>query len=153
MLTAEAKAHGHTPHRLKWRLVGLVHRAEAREQAYRDGECGIEHWFNYFQAVAAFPQMAVPGNNAPPRSAADETVKRRLRVCLLLAHNWANPDAPRRSYELIAREVFPRFQGHHHPTLDAAGRARVAREALAADQAQQWTQRGNVTRRKSPARH
>src|SRR5271166_5079457 len=55
VLTAEAKAHGHTPHRSKWRLVGLVHCAETREQAYRDVEYGIEHWFDYFQAVAAFP--------------------------------------------------------------------------------------------------
>src|SRR5271165_1672187 len=63
LLSAEPKAHGHTPHRSKWRLVGLVHCAETREQAYRDVEYGIEHWFDYFQAVAAFPQMAVPGKN------------------------------------------------------------------------------------------
>ena len=30
---------------------------------------------------------------------------------LMLAHNWANFDATRKSYDLIARNVFPRWQG------------------------------------------
>jgi limonene 1,2-monooxygenase len=51
---------------------------------------------------------------------------------LLLAHNWANPAATLRSYELIAREVMPRFQGHAHPTIEAAQRAEAARPELAA---------------------
>ena len=40
-----------------------MHIAETKEQAYKDVEYGIEHWFNYFQQVAAFPQMAVGGDN------------------------------------------------------------------------------------------
>jgi hypothetical protein len=55
---------------------------------------------------------------------------------LLLAHNWANPAATQRSYELIAREVMPQFQGHAQATLDAARRAKDVRENLAAAQAQ-----------------
>ena len=43
----------------KWRLVGLMHIADTKEQAYREVEYGIVQWFNYFQHVAAFPQMAV----------------------------------------------------------------------------------------------
>jgi limonene 1,2-monooxygenase len=50
---------------------------------------------------------------------------------LMLAHNWANFDATRRSYVLIARHVFPHFQGHHASTMQAAERARAARPALA----------------------
>ena len=42
-----------------WRLVGLMHIADTKEQAYRDVEYGIVQWFNYFQHVAAFPQMSV----------------------------------------------------------------------------------------------
>ena len=30
---------------------------------------------------------------------------------LMMAHEWANPEATRRSYELFARYVMPRFQG------------------------------------------
>ena len=37
-------------------LSGLCHVAETKEQAYRDVEYGIEHWFRYFQQVAAFPR-------------------------------------------------------------------------------------------------
>src|SRR5215470_20366091 len=42
-----------------WRLVGLMHLAESREQAYKDVEHGMLQWFDYFQHTAAFPQMAV----------------------------------------------------------------------------------------------
>ena len=62
-MEAEAAPHGTRVDRSKWRLVGLVHIADTMEQAYRDVEYGIEQWFHYFQAVAAFPQMAVPGDN------------------------------------------------------------------------------------------
>ena len=43
---------------------------------------------------------------------------------LCLAHEWANPEATRRSYELIAQRVFPEFQGHAAATRDAKERAR-----------------------------
>ena len=46
---------------------------------------------------------------------------------LLMAHEWANPAATRRSYELIAQHVMPRFQGHSQPSFDAAARAATAR--------------------------
>jgi limonene 1,2-monooxygenase len=32
----------------------MMHIAETKEQAYKNVEFGIEHWFNYFQKVAAF---------------------------------------------------------------------------------------------------
>jgi limonene 1,2-monooxygenase len=62
--------------RNKWRLVGMVHCAETMDQAYRDVEYGMAHWFDYFQAVAAFPQMAVPGSNVK------EMISLRQRVRL-----------------------------------------------------------------------
>jgi limonene 1,2-monooxygenase len=139
--------------RAKWRLVGLVHCADTVEQAYRDVEYGIEQWFDYFQAVAAFPQMAVPGNNVkemisfvndsgfgaigtPDMVTAqiDRLWKQSnggFGAYLMLAHNWANFDATRRSYDLVARHVFPRFQGQHASTMAAAQRARAARPELA----------------------
>ena len=47
---------------------------------------------------------------------------------LCLAHEWANPEATKRSYELIAQRVFPEFQGQavQHPRRKA--RARDGRE-------------------------
>ena len=153
VMKAEASAHGKTVDRSKWRLVGPMHIAETVEQAYRDVEFGIEHWFTYFQSVAAFPQMAMQGNNAremidfinesgvgvvgtPEMAAAQidrlwQQSSGGFGAYLLLAHNWANFDATRRSYDLLARHVFPRFQGHAQSTLDAAARARAARPELA----------------------
>jgi len=151
-----AARHGRTVDRSKWRLVGLVHCAETEEQAYRDVEYGIEQWFRYFQAVAAFPQMSVPGNSVremiafvnesgfgaigTPEMAAAQ-VERLVGqsnggfgAYLMLAHEWANPEATRRSYDLVARAVMPRFQGQARATLDAADRARAVRTELADQQ-------------------
>ena len=153
VLEEQARRHNKAVDRSKWRLVGLVHCAETMEQAYRDVEYGIEQWFNYFQAVAAFPQMSMPGTNVremvsfindsgfgaigtPDMCTAQiERLQSQSNggfgAYLLLAHNWANQQATLRSYELIARHVMPRFQGHDQPTLGAARRAEAARPALA----------------------
>lgn len=149
----EARHHGHIPDRSKWRLVGLCHIAESAEQARRDVEYGIEHWFNYFQEIAAFPQMSMPGQNAKEmidfindsgfgaigtpemcRAQIDRLWKQSnggFGAYLMLAHNWANFDATKRSYDLIAREVFPHFQGQHLSTMNAAMRAQKLRPELA----------------------
>ncbi len=153
VLEEQAQRHGKAVDRSKWRLVGLVHCAETMEQAYRDVEYGIEQWFNYFQAVAAFPQMAMPGSNVremiafindsgfgaigtPDMCTAQiERLQAQSNggfgAYLMLGHNWADQQATLRSYELVARHVMPRFQGHHHATIHAAERAQAARPALA----------------------
>jgi limonene 1,2-monooxygenase len=142
--------------RSAWRLVGLVHLAETREQAYQDVEHGILQWFDYFQNTAAFPQMAV-GDGTSARQCIDfvnqsglgaigtpdDAVAQLDRLVaqsnggfgafLHLAHDWAAPAARRRSYELFARHVAPRFQGQYQSTTDARARARAARPALAND--------------------
>ena len=50
---------------------------------------------------------------------------------MCLAHEWANPEATKRSFELIAQRVFPEFQGHASATLDSKELARAGRERLA----------------------
>ncbi|MFI5952243.1 LLM class flavin-dependent oxidoreductase [Cryptosporangium sp. NPDC051539] len=144
------------PDRSGWRLVGLMHIAETREQAYRDVEYGIEHWFTYFQKVAAFPQMDV-GSSADVKGMIDfineagigaigtvEDAKAQVRklrdqaggfgAFLLLGHEWANPQATKRSFELIAQQVFPEFQGQAQSTLAAKDRATGTRQAHAQTQ-------------------
>ena len=138
--------------RNKWRLVGLVHCAESIDQACRDVEYGIAQWFEYFQAVAAFPQMTMPGNNVKEmisfindsgfgaigtpdmvNAQIDRLWKQSqggFGAYLTLAHNWANFDATRKSYELMARHVHPVWQGQQ-ATQGAADRARAARPELA----------------------
>ncbi|KUI44428.1 monooxygenase [Mycobacterium sp. IS-1590] len=150
-----AAAFGTTVDRRNWSLVCPMHIAETEEQARADVRFGIEHWYRYFQKVAAFPQMEVPGENI------DEVVdiingagagvigtpeQARAQVqrlwdqsggfgCMLqMGHEWANPAATRRSAELFAAEVIPHFQGQAQPTLDAAARARDVRQELAQTQ-------------------
>lgn len=154
-----AKTHGQTVSRDDWRLVGLMHVAETRAQAYRDVEHGIEQWFRYFQKVAAFPQMAVAGGDVKEMvefineagigaiGTPDDARKQVQRLkdqsggfgaMLLLSHEWANPEATRRSYELIAQHVMPQFQGegttHADATLQAKERARSTRDGHAQSQ-------------------
>jgi len=148
----EARVHGKTIDRAKWRLVGMVHIAETMEQAYRDVEYGIEQYFHYMQKVVAVPQFNLPGNNikemidlvndtglgaigTPEMCTAQ--IHRLMKqsnggfgAYLLMAHNWANTAATHKSYELIARHVMPHFQGQHMPTVDATARAIEARPGL-----------------------
>ncbi len=141
-----AQAYGQTVDREKWRLVGLVHAAETREQAYKDVEYGIEQWFRYFEGVAAFPQMGIEGDHALREmvefvntsgvgaigtweDVAAQVEKLTTQsnggfgAYLMLAHEWANPEATKRSYELVAQHVMPLFQGQAQPTIDARARA------------------------------
>ena len=57
-----AAAFGTRVDRNNWTLVGPFHVAETDEQARADVRFGIEPWFRYFQKVAAFPQMTIPGD-------------------------------------------------------------------------------------------
>jgi limonene 1,2-monooxygenase len=156
VMEERAAAFGTTVDRAKWRLVGLMHVAETREQAYKDVEHGIEQWFRYFQKVAAFPQMAVEGGDIKEMidfineagvgaigtvEDAAAQVERLVGqsnggfgAMLLLAHEWADPAATRRSFELIAQHVMPRFQGQAQPTLDARARASEVRTGHADQQ-------------------
>jgi limonene 1,2-monooxygenase len=144
-----------TVDRADWRLVGLMHVAETREQAYRDVEYGIEQWFRYFQKVAAFPQMGVEGGdlkemidfiNEAGIGAIGTVEDARVQVqrlvdqsggfgaMLLLAHEWANPQATHRSFELIAQHVLPEFQGQSWSTRNAKQRAMDTRSGHAEQQ-------------------
>lgn len=150
-----AAAFGTTVDRNNWSLVGPFHVAETDAQARAEVRYGIESWFNYFQKVAAFPQMTMPGDTVdgmidtinelgagvigtPERARAQ--VQRLwdqsggFGSMLQMAADWANPAATRRSAELFAEEVMPHFQGQAQPTLDAAARAGQVRDELAQTQ-------------------
>jgi limonene 1,2-monooxygenase len=154
VMEERAAHYGVTVDRAKWRLVGLMHLAKTREQAYKEVEHGIADWFDYFQHTAAFPQMAV-GDGTNVREFIDfvnesglgtigtpddagEQIERLVKqsnggfgAYLQLAHDWADPEAKFRSYELFARHVMPAFQGQGHATVEAKNRARAARPELA----------------------
>jgi limonene 1,2-monooxygenase len=110
-----------------------MHIAETREQAYRDVEYGIDAWFDYLQHVAAVPHFEPVGATLRERidwvneagvgviGTPEDAVRQIQNLVdqskggfgcyLMMAHEWARPDATRRHYELFANEVAPRFQG------------------------------------------
>ncbi len=122
---------GQAADRRSWRLVAPVHVAETKEQAYADVEFGLAAWVDYFQRVAALPlapDTTVARELADAMNASgfavigtpDDVAAQieRLReqsggfgTFLCMGHDWADRAATHRSYELLAREVFPRFQG------------------------------------------
>jgi limonene 1,2-monooxygenase len=134
--------------RANWRLVGPMHIAETREQARADVAFGLRKWLYYFTDVAALP-MAVD-TDADPVDALiatglavvgtpDDAIAQIERLekqsggfgCYLsLDHNWADWDKKQRSYELLARYVFPRFQGSNINREQSLGWARDNRPAF-----------------------
>ena len=124
----QAREHGQVMDRNAWRLVGPMHIAETREQAIEDVRFGLDKWIYYFREIANLP--LVPEGDDPVKAMMDtgmavigtpEDAARRIQqlveessgfgAFLLMDHNWAKWDAKRRSYELMARYVFPQFQG------------------------------------------
>jgi limonene 1,2-monooxygenase len=111
-----------------WRLVGPMHVAETREQARADVRFGLHKWLGYFREVAALPVapdegkdpvdamiesgMAVIGTPDDAVAQVDRLMKQSggFGAFLLMDNNWASWDAKRKSYEMIARYVAPRFQ-------------------------------------------
>ncbi|MSO65885.1 MAG: LLM class flavin-dependent oxidoreductase [Alphaproteobacteria bacterium] len=132
-----AARHGHTMNREQWRMVGLVHVAETREQAFEDVKFGLPAWVQYFEDVATLP-MVPPDRKGEPAEfltsigravigTPDDCIRQIEKLeqasggfgCFLITdHNWAPFAAKLRSYEMVARYVFPRFQGlntqRHH---------------------------------------
>lgn len=139
---------GQTVDRNAWRLTAPMHVAETREKARENVKFGLEKWLYYFQEVAALP--LAPGGSVD--NAIDALIASGLAVigdpddaiaqlerlekqsggygCFLqLAHNWADFPETKRSYELIARYVMPRFQaanGQREASLDWARKNRPA---------------------------
>ncbi|HEY2601035.1 MAG TPA: LLM class flavin-dependent oxidoreductase [Thermoleophilaceae bacterium] len=132
VMEEQAAEHGATVTRDKWRLAGPMHIAETREQAYSDVEYGLLDWAIYFQRVGAVPQLQIEGSTTRELidvfnegglgviGTPDDAIAQIARLeeqsegfgCyLLIGHDWANPAATDRSYELFARWVMPEFQG------------------------------------------
>ena len=128
----QALEHGMTADRRNWRLVGPVHIAETREKARENVKFGIQNWLHYFAYVGHLPLAATGEGDVESDIDAlidaeiavigtpDDLEKQITRlneksggfgVFLDMAHNWADFEQTKRSYELIARYVVPRFSG------------------------------------------
>ena len=120
-----AAANGRKMDPEKLRLVGPVHIAETREQAFANVKFGFHKWQDYFAGLSA-----VAGREGMSNQTVEDAVKqgtivvgtpddaiaqiRRLQQkqgefgCFLqLAHNWADFEATKKSYELWQRHVTP----------------------------------------------
>jgi len=124
----QANQHGKSADRRNWRLVTLLHIAETREQARENVRFGLEPFAQYFRDVGTFP-IVPPGigdayewlieNKAACIGTPDDAIayietllegSGGFGVITELAHNWANWEATKRHYELMARYVHPHFQ-------------------------------------------
>jgi limonene 1,2-monooxygenase len=123
-----ARANGHVPDRKNWRVVGMFHIADTREEARRNVQFGVQSFANYFRDVATFP--IIPPDVPDPTDWLIETgtgcigtpddaiayIERLIAgsggfgVICELAQNWADWGATKRHYELMARFVHPHFQ-------------------------------------------
>lgn len=122
---------GSTIDRRNWRLVAPIHVAPSREQAYEEVRFGLAEWVDYFQRVAALPLapatddateladsmnasgfavIGTPDDVAEQIERLDEQ-SGGFGAFLSMGHDWADREATKRSYALLAREVFPRYQG------------------------------------------
>src|SRR5689334_24584644 len=137
----QARLNGLVPDRNKWRLVTLMHVAETREKAKENVQFGLHAFRDYFTDVATFP--IVPGDIADPYTFLIESgaacigtpddaiayIENLLKgsggfgAIMELAHNWADWDATKRHYELMARYVHAHFQKSFAPRVDAYGHA------------------------------
>jgi limonene 1,2-monooxygenase len=120
---------GKSADRSRWRIVTFAHVAETREKARADMAYGLADFNRYFNEVATFPivppDIKDPLNHLIDTGLAcigtpDDCISHFERLwkgsnggmgaILLLAHNWADWEATKRSYELMARYVHPHFQ-------------------------------------------
>lgn len=125
-----AAARGAVMDRSRLRVVGPVHLAATREQAFENVKFGLRRWIEYFTLFnpaavgdafqADDPAAAlVEAGWAVIGTPADAIAQiERLQVqsggfgCFLqLAHNWADWEQTQKSYELFARHVTSHFRG------------------------------------------
>ena len=109
-------------------VVTLIHVAETREKARENVRFGLDAFRDYFSDVGTFP--IVPADIKDPYAFLVESgagcigtpddaiayIENLLKgsggfgAIMELAHNWADWEATKRHYELMARFVHPHFQ-------------------------------------------
>jgi limonene 1,2-monooxygenase len=142
-----AAQHGSTVDRKHWRVMMSWHLAETREQARNEAVDGLQRWNNEYNVhvlgrpgavhtadkwelldqVAGGPGAAGGGTSVV--GTPDDLVAaiRNLQqltggfgVVLGFAHDWANPEATARSWDLVARYVVPALNGYVRPLQASA---------------------------------
>jgi limonene 1,2-monooxygenase len=150
-----AAQHGQTMNPKQLRLVAPMHLADTREQARADVGKGLGRWCEYFDRVAPKGMGGLVGRGDPvdlltssgravigTPDDAIAMVGRLLKkqgefgVLLLQAHNWAEWESTKRSYELYARFVMPHFTGVNRIREQSFGNLRKDFDAIDAERQQ-----------------
>lgn len=154
-----ASRSGRTVDRQNWRVLLSFHVAESREQAAEEAKRGLFRWHNDYTVgtlmrpgAEAFktPEDAVKQTAFVEGSAAvigtpDDLIASIRQIYEItggfgtvvgFVHDWANPEATRRSWDLVARHVIPEINGYlrayresqayvieHRESFDRAGQA------------------------------
>lgn len=129
-----AEKHGQVVDRANWRIIFNFHVAPTREEAKRDVEHGLLAWHNeynvgtlqrpglepFVSTAEAIQHYASPGNSAGVIGTPDDLIEniRSIQeisggfgVMVGFVSDWANPEATRRSWDLVARHVMPEVNG------------------------------------------
>lgn len=132
-----AAERGETMDRSCLRLVGPMHLAETREKAIENVQFGLTKWVDYFSTInpmAAGDDMTgdpIEGMIKSGRAVIgtpDDAIEMIERLdaqsggfgCFLqLAHNWADVQQTKRSYELFSRYVIPHFEKANDNRVDS----------------------------------
>jgi limonene 1,2-monooxygenase len=149
---AIAAEHGRTMDPRRLRLVTPMHLADSREQARADVAWGLGRWCEYFDRVAPKGAGGLVDRGDPVDlltlsgraviGTPDDAIAmiRKLQakqgdfgVMLLQAHNWAEWEATKRSYELYSRFVMPHFAGVNRIRADSFGTLRRDLDAIATE--------------------
>lgn len=140
-----AAEHGQAVDRANWRLVAPMHLAETREQARADMEFGLLKLVRYLERLGGSPlpyshsveaaieqweQHGLTIFGTAVIGTPDDAVAQIERLVeqsggfgtfMLLAHDCADPDRTKKSYELFARYVMPaigRLNANRHASLE-----------------------------------
>lgn len=133
-----AAEHGQRMDPAQLRLVVPMHIAPTREQARAEVARGLGRWVEYFDRVAPAGMRGMSGAGDPAELLVNSgravigtpddaiTMIERLQakqgefgVILFQAHNWAEWEETKKSYELYARFVMPHFAGSNRNRQDS----------------------------------
>jgi limonene 1,2-monooxygenase len=121
--------------RANWRVLLSWHIAETREQAHHEAGAGLMRWHNEYNVATLqrpglepfkSPEDAVEKTAGGPAAASTigtpddlvKTIRNLMEVSggvgtiVGFAHDWANLEATRRSWDLVARYVIPEINGY-----------------------------------------
>jgi limonene 1,2-monooxygenase len=141
-----AAKHGQTVDRKNWRVLMSWHIAETRAQAKDEAMLGLQKWHNEYnvqvlgrpgalwvddpeELYAQVAQGGAEGGGAAVIGTPDDLIEAILNmreitggfgVVLGFAHDWANLEATRRSWDLVARYVVPAVNGTIRPQIASA---------------------------------